>query len=89
VCGPDINDENNSVECKSESELQDALANVGPLSVGIYVDDFGDLQYYAAGVFTPSSYKYDNEAANHDVTAIGYGTDSSGSDYFIIRNSWG
>ena len=89
VCGQDIYEPSNSVECESESELKDALANVGPVSVGIFVDDYGDFQYYAEGVFTPSSYTYDNEPANHDVTAIGYGTDSKGNDYWIIRNSWG
>ena len=26
---------------------------------------------------------------NHAVTAIGYGTDPTAGDYYIVRNSWG
>jgi len=28
-------------------------------------------------------------ALDHAITAVGYGTDESGQDYYLVRNSWG
>jgi len=61
-----------------------ALLAQGPISVGI---DAGsdDFQNYSSGVYTASCTEDD-----HAVIAIGYGNDAaSGSDYWLIRNSWG
>ena len=26
---------------------------------------------------------------DHGITAVGYGTDDDGNDYYLLRNSWG
>ena len=71
---------------QSESLLVDAIANVGPISVGIFASGPG-FQSYSSGVYSCSTCSTE---ADHDVVAVGYGTDpKSGKDYFAIMNSWG
>lgn len=70
---------------RGEVNLQAAVADLGPMSVVIYVSE--SFKSYAGGIF-------DDEACNgtigHAVLVIGYGTDSStGKDYWMIKNSWG
>lgn len=62
-----------------------ALQKGGPLAISI---DASSMQFdsYASGVYTcrhPKSY------ADHAVTAVGWGTNTDGSRYWIIKNSWG
>jgi len=69
----------------TEAALENTLANVGPVSVAVYVS--ANFQSYRSGVF------YDNtcplDRVNHAVVLVGYGADSSGRQYYILRNSWG
>merc|ERR1740121_3619331 len=61
------------------------LANVGPLSVAVAASSWS---FYGGGVFDGCDYDKNIEI-NHAVQLVGYGTDASQGDYWIIRNSWG
>uniref|UniRef100_A0A8C6SIF5 Cystein proteinase inhibitor protein salarin n=1 Tax=Neogobius melanostomus TaxID=47308 RepID=A0A8C6SIF5_9GOBI len=69
---------------KTEAALQEASATVGPIAIVI---DASDIFGYTSGVYyNPSCGK----ESNHAVLLVGYGTDdTSGLDYWLIKNSWG
>ena len=60
----------------------------GPLQVGVNADVFGERDddgfVTAAGCA-----KHDGEDIDHSVTLVGYGTDDTKGDFWIIKNSWG
>ncbi|CAL1611847.1 unnamed protein product [Knipowitschia caucasica] len=65
---------------REETELQKAVATIGPISVGIYATP---LIYYSSGIFSgPCAGQM-----NHGVVVVGYGTES-GQDYWLVKNSW-
>merc|ERR1712038_2144866 len=61
------------------------IANVGPLSVAVAASAWS---FYGGGVIDGCDYDKNIEI-NHAVQLVGYGTDASEGDYWIIRNSWG
>merc|ERR1712055_338925 len=61
------------------------LANVGPLAVAA---DASPWQLYGSGVFSGCS-SSSNIGLNHAIQMVGYGTDPSHGDYWLVRNSWG
>merc|ERR1712055_765307 len=61
------------------------LANVGPLAVAANASPW---QLYGSGVFSGCSYS-SNIGINHAIQMVGYGTDPSHGDYWLVRNSWG
>merc|ERR1712121_564688 len=69
----------------SESDLTNALANVGPVSVAIDASP-STFRSYRSGVHysrSCSSYRL-----NHAVLAVGYGSEG-GRNYYLVKNSWG
>ncbi|OAY33730.1 cysteine proteinase COT44 [Manihot esculenta] len=66
-----------------EKALQKAVANQ-PVSVAIEASGM-PLQFYQSGVFSGEC----GSALDHGVAIVGYGTDETGMDYWIVRNSWG
>lgn len=61
------------------------MGTVGPVSIYICIAD--DFQYYKRGI-----YAVDNCCATTDRHApivVGYGTDESNEEYWIVKNSWG
>jgi len=76
----------NIIASGSEAALQQAVALIGPVSVGI---DAGlpSFQLYKSGVYSPAYCSPYN--INHAVLVVGYGTTSSNQKYWWIKNSWG
>ncbi len=67
----------------SDSALMSAIAQQ-PVSIAIEADQSA-FQLYKSGVFTASC----GSNLDHGVLAVGYGTDSTGLDYYKVKNSWG
>jgi KDEL-tailed cysteine endopeptidase len=55
-----------------------------PVSVALKADQPAFHQY-TGGVITSGC----TTPANHGVLAVGFGTDSTGQEYYIVKNSWG
>ena len=64
--------------------LKTAIAS-GPISVAIEADTFV-FQFYSGGILNS---KACGTSLDHGVVAVGYGADSTGKAYYIVRNSWG
>lgn len=69
---------------KSEKALRAAVALKGPVSVAIQADQL-PFMFYHNGVFDATCGK----DLDHGVLLVGYGTDESGKDYWLVKNSWG
>lgn len=69
-----------------EDELLYTIATVGPVSVAFQVAS--DFQNYKSGVYSSSVCQSGFQDVNHAVLAVGYGTDSDGKPYWIVKNSW-
>ena len=63
------------------NSLMTAIATVGPVAISVAADDW---VFYESGVFNGEC----GATINHAVTAVGYGTDEDGNDYWLVRNSW-
>eukprot|EP00164_Ancoracysta_twista_P001217 GFYU01001596.1.p2 GENE.GFYU01001596.1~~GFYU01001596.1.p2 ORF type:complete len:341 (+),score=114.05 GFYU01001596.1:31-1053(+) len=68
------------------TELKDAVAFHGPVSIAFQV--VGDFRSYKSGVYRSTACKSGPGDVNHAVLAVGYGTED-GEDYWIVKNSWG
>jgi cathepsin L len=73
------------VSSGSESALQTA-ANQQPVSVAIDASQ-NSFQLYTGGVYYEPACS--SSQLDHGVLVVGYGTDDSGNDYWLVKNSWG
>ena len=47
----------------------------------------GSFQFYKSGVYIEN--QCSSTDLNHSATIVGYGEDSTGQAYYIVKNSWG
>ncbi len=69
---------------ESSADIAASLVEIGPLSVLL---NASKLQFYKSGVFNPD--RCSPDSLNHAVLNVGFGSDATDGDFFIIKNSWG
>ncbi|XP_035601880.1 cathepsin S, ortholog2, tandem duplicate 1 [Oncorhynchus keta] len=67
-----------------EGVLKEAVAIIGPISVGVD-STRPNFAFYRRGVYNDPTC---TNKTNHAVLAVGYGT-LGGQDYWLVKNSWG
>ncbi|XP_029959711.1 cathepsin K [Salarias fasciatus] len=82
-----------AAQCKGYKEIPEgnehalavALFKVGPVSVGIDAA-LSSFQFYQRGIYYDPQCNKDD--INHAVLAVGYGVNSKGKKFWIVKNSW-
>nr|XP_048303520.1 procathepsin L-like [Myodes glareolus] len=70
----------------SEAALMNAVATVGPVSVGIDSHHYS-FRFYSGGMYYEP--RCSSSDLDHAVLVVGYGEESDGKKYWLVKNSWG
>jgi len=71
-----------------EAALTQAVVNQPGVSVAIDASQ-KTFRLYSKGVYNEPACMKDANDLDHAVLAVGYGTDATGGDYYLVKNSWG
>jgi len=66
-----------------EETMKSLVSEYGVVATALYASD-SSFQSYAEGVYTGCS----STDENHAVLVVGYGTDDTDGDYWLVKNSW-
>ncbi|KAF5282973.1 hypothetical protein FQA39_LY04844 [Lamprigera yunnana] len=77
-----------SIDEGDEETMEYVLNNYGPITVGLDATH-ESFRYYGGGIYYEPKCKSSIESLNHAVLLIGYGIESDGQKYWLIRNSYG
>lgn len=72
------------VTARNQLHLKEAVSK-GPVSVAIEADA-GIFQLYKSGVISSDKC---GTSLDHGVLVVGYGTETDGTEYWLVKNSWG
>jgi C1A family cysteine protease len=77
-----------SVQTMNETAMKIAVATQGPISVSLFANfsEFNDFR--STDTFDDAICNSSPGPNDHAVLIVGYGTDSNGKDYWILKNSW-
>ncbi|KAK4883584.1 hypothetical protein RN001_006903 [Aquatica leii] len=77
-----------TVDEGNDEALKEALVKNGPIAVGLDAEA-ESFQFYGGGIYYESKCRNDIEHINHAVLLIGYGEETNGDKYWLIKNSYG
>lgn len=72
----------------NEIALQAAVAQIGPISVGIDASQ-PSFQFYASGTYNEPNCKNTLSGLDHAILVVGYGIDENNKPYWLCKNQWG
>jgi len=70
----------------TEKQLRVAVASIGPIATAVDASQ-ASFMSYASGVYDEP--KCSSTNLDHAMLIVGYGTDTTAGDYWIVKNSWG
>ncbi|KAI8114037.1 hypothetical protein M9434_002163 [Picochlorum sp. BPE23] len=71
----------------NDDALREAVYSRGAVAISIDASQ-DSFTFYSEGVYNEPACMWRPDDLDHSVLLVGYGTDSVGGDYYIVKNSW-